>query len=161
MTSGAAWWRSICSGIVFKVRVVHGVKRDQKKEEQLSRVAPAASLLIPQFSRAPLLSPAGDLSKVQWPAALQYLNLDRCYHIEGRFQPRLNTLVPPTNTNEHDRTPLVRPQPHPSSFLILTQSLLVLFSRIFSTQRPLVAPKTATETCSTPPRLIATSSGNG
>ena len=49
----------------------------------------------------PLLSLSGDLSKVQWPAALQSLNLQWCGGIEGTFQLRLVSFVRPTNTIEH------------------------------------------------------------
>ena len=50
---------------------------------------------------SPLLSLSGDLSKVQWPAALQSLDLMSCGKVHGTFQPRLASFVRPTNTIEH------------------------------------------------------------
>ena len=59
----------------------------------------------------PFVRLSGDLSKVQWPAGLQSLNLGGCRKIEGKFLPRLTPFVLPTNTTEQ---PLVRPQPQTS-----------------------------------------------
>ena len=44
--------------------------------------------------------PKGDLSIIQWPAALKVVNLSGCDKITGTFEPYLTPLVRPTNTNE-------------------------------------------------------------
>ena len=58
------------------------------------------------FLVPPLLPLAGDVSKVQWPAALQKLHLQECTGTQGKFQPCF-ICVP----NEHGQRPLVRSQP--------------------------------------------------
>ena len=96
----------------------------QRTQSNTSRAAPAANLLLPPsdpydgFSLLwALCTHSGDLSKMQWPAALQELNLEWCRQITGAFQPHCAP-------NEHHRTSLVRPQPQTSFFLILTSRWL-------------------------------------
>ena len=60
------------------------------------------------FSSTPPFCPEGDLSELKLPDLLQKLNLTWCGSIYGRFLPHLKPFFTP---NEHDRTPLVRPQP--------------------------------------------------
>ena len=85
------------------MKVVRDVKASQKKVEHLSRAAPAANLLLPPSDPYDCIlfsllfcTHSGDLSKVQWPAALKELNLNDCGQMTGSFQPLA--------ANEHQQT---------------------------------------------------------
>ena len=81
---------------------------------------------------------SGDLSKVQWPAALKELDLSFCKQITSAFQPHLSP-------NEHERTTSpVRPQPQTSFFLILTffppSALVCTFAYLLPVHATFAAP---------------------
>ena len=83
----------------------------------------------------PLLSLAGDLSKVQWPAALQELDLQYCEKMKGAFQPRLASFVRPTNTIEQPLPCGPSRKPPNSSFPV------VLFARVRAPSLlPIISP---------------------